>query len=229
MPAKLDLLGDRDRPLLAIDTSSAQAGVALFDGQSLSSRSWPAGRSHTATLLTEIHRILAAAELEVIDLAAVAVATGPGTFTGLRVGLGVAKGFHLATGVPLIGVSTLEATALPFAACGLPIVATVAAGRGRLTWAHYRSDGELVVESRPPRNGAAGEFAEEIGASGPLLVTGELDADQRDLVAGLAGVMLPPVVSSIRQPGAFAEIGWRRWRSGSSDAAAALEPVYPVH
>ncbi|MGH2613954.1 MAG: tRNA (adenosine(37)-N6)-threonylcarbamoyltransferase complex dimerization subunit type 1 TsaB, partial [Thermomicrobiales bacterium] len=120
------------RPLLAVDTSSAQGGIALFDGQMLSVRSWPADRSHTTTALVEIHHLLAAAELEVHDLAAVAVAAGPGAFTGLRVGFGIAKGFHLATGVPLIGVSTLEFTALPFAICGMPIVAAVAAGRGRL-------------------------------------------------------------------------------------------------
>ena len=68
---------------------------------------------------------------------AVAIATGPGAFTGLRVGFGVAKGFHLATGVPLIGIPTLEATALGFAICGIPVVAVVGAGRGRLVWARY--------------------------------------------------------------------------------------------
>src|SRR5829696_186043 len=118
-----------DRAILSIDTSSGQGGVALYDGLMLSTRSWPADRSHTTTLLTEIHHVLDRAEISVRELAAVAIATGPGTFTGLRVGFGVAKGFHLATKVPLIGISTLEATALGFATCATPIVAVIGAGR----------------------------------------------------------------------------------------------------
>src|SRR5215210_708312 len=128
-----------ERPILSMDTSSGQGGVALYDGRMLSTRSWPADRAHTTTLLSEIHHLLDRAETSVRELAAVAIAVGPGTFTGLRVGFGVAKGFHLATGVPLIGVPTLEATALAFASCGTPVIAVVGAGRGRLVWAQYES------------------------------------------------------------------------------------------
>src|SRR4051794_11108861 len=104
-----------NRPILSIDTSSSQGGIALYDGRTLSTRSFPAKRSHTTMLLSEIHHLLDRAEISVRELAAVAIATGPGAFTGLRVGFGVAKGFHLATKVPLIGISTLDATALGFA------------------------------------------------------------------------------------------------------------------
>src|SRR5687767_11089085 len=83
-----------DLPLLAIDTSSEQGAVALAHGNTVSFRSWPAGRSHTTTLLSEIHGLLSTASLDVADVAAVGVAIGPGTFTGLRAGFGVAKGFH---------------------------------------------------------------------------------------------------------------------------------------
>src|ERR671918_265529 len=117
--------GQDERPILSIDTSSGQGGIALYDGRTISTRSWPADRSHTTTLLSEIHHLLDRAEVRVRELAAVAIATGPGAFTGLRVGFGIAKGFHLATGVPLIGVPTLEVTALGFATCGTPIIAVV--------------------------------------------------------------------------------------------------------
>jgi tRNA threonylcarbamoyladenosine biosynthesis protein TsaB len=213
-------------PLLAIDTSSAQAGVALYDGDSLSIRSWPAGRSHTTTLLAEIHHVLEVASVEVSGLVAVAVAIGPGTFTGLRVGFGVAKGFHLAQGVPLIGVSTLEATALPFATHGAPIVATVGAGRGRLVWARYEPSPDGVVEIQPPRNGTADELAAELAGDAPTIVAGELDEEQLALVTTTAGVTAPPLPFRIRQPGAIAEIGWRRWTAGLVDDAANLEPLY---
>ena len=218
---------DQDaRPILSIDTSSSQGGLALYDGRTLSTRSWPAARSHTTTLLSEIHHLLDKAEVRVRELAAVAIATGPGAFTGLRAGFGIAKGFHLATGVPLIGIPTLEATALGFAACGTPVVAVVGAGRGRLVWARYETSAEGLSQFRPPRNGTAGELAEELRGSGPLLVTGELDDDQAGLITQIAGVSLPPAPLRMRQPGALAELAWRRWRAGIVDEARAIEPIY---
>jgi tRNA threonylcarbamoyladenosine biosynthesis protein TsaB len=214
------------QPVLGIDTSSAQGGVALYDGQRLSTRSWPADRSHTTTLLSEIHQLLARAEVSVRDLAAVAIATGPGAFTGLRVGFGVAKGFHLATGIALIGIPTLEATALGFASCGTPIVAVVGAGRGRLIWARYEANIGSLTQARAPRNGTANELIDELNGSGPVLVTGEIDADQAELIGRIDQVSIPPLAIRMRHPGAFAELAWKRWRVGDVDDANAIEPVY---
>ena len=216
----------QQRPILAIDTSSAQGGIAWYDGANLSLRSWPAERSHTTTLLAEIHHLLDTGGIPPHDLAAVAVAIGPGAFTGLRAGIGVAKGLHLATSVPLIGVSTLEATALPFAACGQPIVATVAAGRGRLVWAHYRAVGNQPEETRPPRNGAVAELVDELANASRTIVAGELDADQLAALNAIEGVIVPPAAVRIRQPPSIAEIGWRRWQAGQFDDATQLEPIY---
>lgn len=214
------------RPLLAIDTSSAQGALALYDGRSLSFRSWAAERSHTTTLLSEIHHLLEEAEVEIPDLGAIGIAVGPGGFTSLRVGFGVAKGLHLATGTPLIGISTLEATALPFAQSGRIIVATVGAGRARLVWAHYAPVDEGVVEVRPPRNGTAPELAAELEEDGPHVVAGELDAEQAAILCSVADVAIPPKALRFRHPAAFAEILWRRWRAQSFDDATLLEPIY---
>jgi tRNA threonylcarbamoyladenosine biosynthesis protein TsaB len=214
------------QPILGIDTSSNQGAIALYDGRTLSTRSFPAERSHTTTLLAEIHHLLDRAEMSVRELAAVAIATGPGAFTGLRVGFGIAKGFHLATKVPLIGISTLEATALGFAACATPVVAVIGAGRGRLVWARYEASSGRLDQSRPPRNGTLSELVEELRGSGPLLVTGELDDDQAGLIAQLDGVSLPPFPLRTRHPGAFAELAWRRLQAGDVDEASAIEPVY---
>jgi tRNA threonylcarbamoyladenosine biosynthesis protein TsaB len=215
-----------DRAILSIDTSSGQGGVALYDGLLLSTRSWPAYRSHTTTLLAEIHHLLDRAEISVRELAAVAIATGPGTFTGLRVGFGVAKGFHLACGVPLIGVPTLEASALAFASCGTPVVAVVGAGRGRVVWAWYESSTAGLTQSHPPRNGTLSELVAELNGSGPVLVTGEVDEDQAELIDSIDGVSIPPLALRMRHPGAIAELAWRRWRVGHVDDASAIEPVY---
>ncbi len=214
------------RPILAIDTSTAQGGIAWYDGVHLSLRSWPSEGSHTTTLLAEIHHLLDAHGLGPRDIAAIAVAIGPGAFTGLRVGIGVAKGFHLATGVSLIGVSTLETTALPFAACGRSIVATIPAGRGRLVWAHYRADSIGIVEARPPRNGTVAELSEELAMTEPVIVAGDLDRQQIEVISEIEGTIVPPAALRCRQPPSLAEIGWRRWQDGQIDDATALEPIY---
>jgi tRNA threonylcarbamoyladenosine biosynthesis protein TsaB len=215
-----------DKPILSIDTSSGQGGVALYDGRRLSTRSWPADRSHTTTLLSEIHQLLDRAEISVRELAAVAIATGPGTFTGLRVGFGVAKGFHLAASVPLIGVPTLEATALAFGSCMSPIVAVVGAGRGRLVWARFEASTEGLTQSRAPQNGTVSELIDELNGSGPVLITGEFDEDQAGLFDRIVGVSMPPAALRIRHPGALAELAWRRWQAGQLDDARTIEPVY---
>jgi tRNA threonylcarbamoyladenosine biosynthesis protein TsaB len=215
-----------DKPILSIDTSSGQGGVALYDGRRLSTRSWPADRSHTTTLLSEIHQLLDRAEISVRELAAVAIATGPGTFTGLRVGFGVAKGFHLAASVPLIGVPTLEATALAFVSCMSPIVAVVGAGRGRLVWARFEASTEGLTQSRAPQNGTVSELIDELNGSGPVLITGEFDEDQAGLFDRIVGVSMPPAALRIRHPGALAELAWRRWQAGQLDDARTIEPVY---
>ncbi len=214
------------RPILAIDTSSDQGGIALYDGNRLSIRSWPAERTHTTTLLVEIHHLLDRDRVAADALAAIAIATGPGGFTGLRVGFGVAKGLHLATEVPLIGVSTLEATALPFAICGASIVATVAAGRGRLAWAHFAAQPRGLIETRPAHNGTVNELVTELQAGGAFIVTGELDAEQVHQISRVNGVSIPPQALRRRQPAAIAEIGWHRWIAGLIDDATALEPTY---
>jgi tRNA threonylcarbamoyladenosine biosynthesis protein TsaB len=228
MPVETFLGGESDRLLLTIDTSSAQGSLALYDGHRLSYRSWAAGRSHTTTMLAEVHHLLEAAFLEAGDIAAIGIAIGPGAFTGLRAGFGVAKGFHLATGVPLVGVSTLEATALPYAPCGVPIVATIGAGRGRLVWAHYEGRRDHVLETQPAKNGTAQELVTELELAdlAKVIIAGEIDEDQAQTISGTEAAVIPPPPFRLRQPSSFAELAWRRMIEGHFDDAERLEPIY---
>lgn len=227
MPSSSPELEAAKLALLAIDSSSAQGALAVYDGIHLATRTWAADRSHTTTFLAEIHHLLESANYESSHLAAIAVATGPGAFTALRAGIGIAKGFHLALGIPLIGVSTLEATALPFATREGRIVATLGAGRGRMIWAHYRSSNGSLTEVQAARNGVASELAAELSSMAtPVLVAGELNAAQAAELASCGNALLPPETLRHRHPAAFAEIGWRRWQAGDVDDPITLEPVY---
>jgi len=222
---------DRDAPasprcLLAIDSSTEQAGVALFDGVRRAEVVWDAGRTQTTSLLGQIHHLLDLLGMTVADLGAVAVATGPGTFNGLRVGVSVAKGLALGLDLPLLGVPTLQAAALPFATGARPVVPVVAAGRGRLVWAMSDGDGAGWTERRPPRNGTVDELASWLIALERPVVVGELDQEQEARIRAVDGVTIPPVTLRSRRPGAVAELAWRRWQAGDVDDPAALEPVY---
>ena len=141
--------------LLAIDTASPYASVAVHDGERLLAELvWLANQDHTRTLLSHVQQALADAGAGVEGLTAVAVALGPGSFNGLRVGLSTAKGLAIARGVRLVGASTLELLALEYGP-GEPLNA----GRGRM----YRGQGEsieLVEGTAPERVRHAGVLAE---------------------------------------------------------------------
>jgi tRNA threonylcarbamoyladenosine biosynthesis protein TsaB len=223
MPAKP---GDKSH-ILVIDTSTAQGCVALYDGVHLSTRTWPADRAHTTTLLGEIHHLLAGAGLSSDELAAVAVTGGPGAFTALRVGMGVAKGFHLAADTPLIAVPTLEATALPFAAHER-IVATLPAGRGRLVWQHFTRAGDAVTPVAEPRNGTGDDLVADLAATPDtvFVIAGELAPTHAEQLAAVPNTILPPAALRYRQPGALAELAWRKWQAQDLADPMLLEPVY---
>src|SRR5919205_367202 len=96
--------------LLAIDTSTTQTGLACYDHQGLLGECiWHSGRDHSAQLLPQLTLLLRHLGRARAEISAVAVALGPGSWSGLRVGMSTAKGFALACGVPIIGIGTLEA------------------------------------------------------------------------------------------------------------------------
>jgi tRNA threonylcarbamoyladenosine biosynthesis protein TsaB len=217
----------QSRPwLLAIDASTEQASLALFDGAATAELSWPAGRNQTTTMLAEIARLAELAGCDPrADLGCVAVATGPGMFNGLRVGMSIAKGLALASGLDLVGVPTLAIAARPYAVAVLPVVAVAAAGRKRLLWQRFFAR-DVTPETRPT-NGVFSEFVAFLNAMDPgAIVTGELTPEQWSVVRKAPGVMAAPAPAHLRRASALAEIGWRRWKQGKIDDPVTLEPTY---
>lgn len=206
--------------LLAIDTSSEQAGLALSNGTRTSELIWHAGREQTVTTLAEIDHLFSLLQISFEQVGAIAVATGPGMFNGLRVGLSIAKGLHLAHGTPLIGVSTLLAAAAPFRTLAETVVAVAAAGRGRLVWQRYPGEDQ-------PVNSALSDLADALrGLPVGTLVVGELTEEQAEVLRGLGSLAVPDASVRGRRPGALAGLGLVRWRSGQLDDPVALAPTY---
>ncbi|HUZ02824.1 MAG TPA: tRNA (adenosine(37)-N6)-threonylcarbamoyltransferase complex dimerization subunit type 1 TsaB [Thermomicrobiaceae bacterium] len=212
--------------LLAIDTSTEVAGLALYDGDRISEVTWGAGRNQTVTLLGEVERMLSINGHHATDLRAVAVAMGPGTFNGLRVGMSVAKGLAFGLGLPLVGVVTLDVVAYPHARARVPIRAFVAAGRGRAVYADYRYRNGRWVRLSDMQNTVIEQLAE--GLTERTILVGEVPADTAARLEEHALVSLPTPALRMRRPSYLAEIAYRRWQHGDVDRLEALEPVY-VH
>jgi tRNA threonylcarbamoyl adenosine modification protein YeaZ len=131
--------------ILGLDTATWKASVGLrLDGETVAEKSRAADGSHAVSLLSLIEEVLRDGSCTVRDLDAVAVSGGPGSFTGLRIGLSVAKGLAYATGARLIAVSTLEALARTVAHLDARICPVLDARKGELYAACFQSSNGLL-------------------------------------------------------------------------------------
>lgn len=138
--------------MLAVDTSTASGSVALLDGDILVAE-WTvlSAQTHNRRLLHGVDRILADAAWDLEDVDAFAVTTGPGSFTGIRIGLSTLKAMAWAMEKPLIGVPSLEALAMPLAVASCPVCAVIDARKHEVYAALYRPDGQgALQEERAP-------------------------------------------------------------------------------
>lgn len=212
--------------ILAIDTATRFISLALHDGKRLLLEStWLTVNNHSVELPPAIRAAFAQARLAPSSLQAVAVAQGPGSFTGLRIGLGVAKGIALAQNIPLIAVPTLHIVAAAVPLGTQPLVAVLQAGRGRLCAQTFHSqDGEWkAVDSA--RITSWTELFTTVAAD--TLVAGEID-DQAHaaLAASHVSVHLVPPAVGLRRAGYLAEIAWTRLTEGHTDDPRTVIPIY---
>ena len=221
--------------LLALDTSTSQAGVALYDGQVRAEMLWWAGRSHARQLMPAVQRALEQIGKGPAELAAVAAARGPGSFTGLRVGLAVARGLACALELPLYGIGSLDVTAAGLAASPWPVRAVLDAGRGRFATALFRRAGGgwtrldtiVGVDLDGLVRLAEADSSPAGGAPGRCAVTGDLTDEARARLAQLGErVWIAPPAASVRRPAVLAELAWRAWRSGEHPPPQGGEPIY---
>jgi tRNA threonylcarbamoyladenosine biosynthesis protein TsaB len=212
--------------LLAVDSSTAQVGLALYDGANvLAESSWTSRQHHTIELAPALAALLARCGLTMEDVNALGVALGPGSFTSLRVGLALTKGLALARHLPIIGIPTLDVIAAAQPAAKLPLAAVIQAGRGRLAfgWYKYTKNGWQARGSA--QGGTADSLADEIVS--PTLVAGELSAEDRQRLARKrVNVILASPAHSLRRPAVLAELAWERWQDGKTDEVASLSPIY---
>lgn len=216
--------------LLGIDTSSDVASIALVPTASGASYgaelSWPAPRNQTATLLSQIDHLLRICDLETDALGGVVIATGPGGFNALRVGMSVAKGFAFALDLPVFGVGTLDIAAQAFASWGLPVRAFVPAGRNRAVFADYLHLGSSLRQSGEVGNRPIPSLAADLTT--PTVLTGDMTIDEQDTLRQQPNVVLPPAGLRQRRAAFMVDLALPRWHAGEPDDLTRLEPLY-VH
>ena len=129
--------------ILAIDTASRSCSVAVMDGEELLAEiNDVSGQTHSRHLMTMVDRALSASVGRSGEIDGVAVTQGPGSFTGLRLGISAAKGLAEATGKPLVGVSSLQALAWQVFQAEAIIIPMLDARRKEVYTAQYRRDGQ---------------------------------------------------------------------------------------
>jgi tRNA threonylcarbamoyladenosine biosynthesis protein TsaB len=211
--------------ILAIDTATQYAGIALYniDGI-LAEENWFAGRNHTVELMPRIERMLKLAGIFAANLSALAVSLGPGSFTGLRIGLATAKGIALPHKLPVIGIPTLEIMAYPFRASEVPVWAIALAGRGRILAACYENIDQQWQITIEPYLTNFDDLARKIRK--PSLCTGEINHDAERIIRHNSRAKIASPASRLRRASYLAEIAAICLNTGEQDDPDLLEPIY---
>ncbi len=222
--------------LLAVDTATVTASLALYDlthDLLLAESTWQARRRHTQELLPAAQQMMAHLGARPAQLAALAVTTGPGSFTGVRIALSMVKGIGLGLATPpqVVGMPTLTVTAAPWLPlaqrAAAQVCAYIQAGRGRYNWTIF--DHELVRPAAADHQaGTAGEFAAALATNParPVWLVGEVAPDLADAMASLSHVALVDSISALRRAGVLAQLAAQRIAAGAVDDLSALQPLY---
>jgi tRNA threonylcarbamoyladenosine biosynthesis protein TsaB len=217
--------------LLALDTSTLSLSVAICrDGHDPIERTFRTHRGHSPRLLSTVAELLGEASLTAQDIDLIAVGLGPGSFTGLRIGLACAKGLCFANECEVIGVGSLEAIALGARTRGEETLVTAVDARKSEVYAaawRFDSNGEPVAVIEPGAFGPA-LLAERLAElDGPLVGAGNGFALYADtLQNGASGLVILPEAVWWPRATSVAQLGRRRYEQAGADALDSIEPRY---
>jgi tRNA threonylcarbamoyladenosine biosynthesis protein TsaB len=220
--------------LLAIDTATRFLSLALHDGAEVhAEHTWQSDGQHTVELMPAIQRLLQQARLRASDLTHLAVAQGPGSFNGLRVGFSAAQSLALALNLPLLAIPTLDILAAAQPPLTAQLIAFAQAGRGRLCGAAYRwlpeQGWQAASETRIEAPLAL--FSLFSAPNVPVRLAGEIDSQVRAAVHTLNSaqgyqLQLATPAWSLRRAAFLAELAWARFRSGERGDPLRAMPFY---
>ncbi len=215
--------------ILAFETSAKAASVALTDGGKLLAESYQnTGMTHSQTLMVMAEDMLKQCGKSAADVEAVAVAEGPGSFTGVRIGVAAAKGFAWGRQIPCYGISTLEAMAESLGVFDGYVCAVMDARRAQVYNAVFRAERGILTRMSPDRAIALTELGAELKncEKNVFLVGDGAVLCYNTLSEAVPALVLPPEHRMHQRAASVALLAARASEQGTAPSGADLMPNY---
>jgi tRNA threonylcarbamoyladenosine biosynthesis protein TsaB len=204
--------------VLSFDTATEVLSLAALHGESWASLAFRRGLQHSPALLPLVDTILGGLGMKAADIDLLVCSIGPGSFTGIRIGLATALGIGRGRGIPVVGVSTLDALAFPWADHDGDVFPVIDARKGKIYAARFRAG----VRRGEYMDITPGELARLVGASERPLIAGPDAARIRDLL-GEKGT--PARTAQTVDPRSMLDIGVEKFAREGADPSSLL-PLY---
>ncbi|MFO7985229.1 MAG: tRNA (adenosine(37)-N6)-threonylcarbamoyltransferase complex dimerization subunit type 1 TsaB [Desulfatiglandaceae bacterium] len=216
--------------LLALNTSTQQFGIALLreNGTPVANVLLPKGKGHFGNLMPTVDFLLSASDLSIQDITCIAIASGPGSFTGLRVGLSLAKGLSHALHLPLIGISTLEAMASEAPLTDLPVAPMLYSRKNEVFTALFTWNKDRLLVREGEDICLRWKDLPEVFKGGTTLFIGnDFEAQGHDIQESLgARALLAPPHHWHLNPVSIGVAALKRLEAGDFDDPFTLRPMY---
>ena len=214
--------------ILAFETSAKAASVALWEGGLLGESYQNTGLTHSQTLMVMAEDLMKQCGKAPADVTHVAVAAGPGSFTGVRIGVAAAKGFAWGRDIPLCGVSSLEAMALTLGVWEGTVCCVMDARRNQVYNALYRAEGGSITRIREDRAISLEELGKDLGEiPGAIYLVGDgSELTHRTLKDTVPNLAPPPEHRRHQRASGVALAAARKIEAEEVCDAASLTPNY---
>ena len=220
---------DGKMTILAMDTATMVSSVAVATGERVLAELTAETRfTHSETLVVNIEEVMRLADVKREDLSAVAVSLGPGSFTGLRIGLAAAKAIAYALSIPLVGVPTLEVLAAAFPSPGAVVAPLIDAQKGNAYFALYRSAEQGLICEKEVAVASLQEIIATIAEiKSPVMIAGDFTRKlaMKDIELP-KNAMLAPITHIMPRAALVAARAIVRLENGEGNSPMDLEPIY---
>ena len=214
--------------ILAFETSAKAASVALMEGEKLLGESYQnTGLTHSQTLMVMAEDLLKQCNKTVQDVTAVAVAEGPGSFTGVRIGVAAAKGFAWGREIPCYGISTLEAMAESLGIYEGYVCPVMDARRSQVYNALFYANNGVVERRKEDRAISLADLGAELAElNAPIFLVGDGSDLTHKTLKEQVNVILPPEHRKHQRATGVAILAARQAAQGEAPSGGALTPNY---
>ncbi len=209
--------------IFGIDTCSSAATSAIYDGERLLAQTViNHKKTHSQKIMPQVDNLFSLCELSVSDIDVFAAAVGPGSFTGVRIGVATVKGMAQALSKPCVGVSTLEALAYPLSSFNGLVCPILDARRGQVYNAVFENGKRLC----PDRALALSELLNEIRGKKVIFLGDGIFPYREEILSAMPDAAFAPKVIAMNLAGSVCEVAYEKYLKGEAATANELVPSY---